>query len=174
VVKTRKAPARARSRLRARTIADRPDCDIPFQTPPALPPGVHVAPFLSWTGEPLLLVIDDKGEEELAVRMTEVRALQHRKGDYEFPFVTPKWLGQMARPWHRGVWRAPFTIHGGRQYFAIDAHGRMVAVKYLKGAGGTRAYLDPQNEAEAVAACRAALRAEDPVVRPRPRGESRW
>lgn len=173
----RSADTRPRAGTRRRVsrviTQDQPDSDIPFVIPAQLTPGVHVAPFLSWTGEPLLLVINGRGEEELVVRLTGVRALEHRKGQVEYPFVTPQWLGNMTRPWQRGVWRSPFTVRGGRQYLAVDAHGRLVAVKWLRLDGVAASVFDPQNEAEAVAACRAALRAEDPVVRPRPRGESR-
>jgi hypothetical protein len=159
---------------RQATIAAQPDCDIPFETPAPLPPGLHVAPFLSWTGKPLLLVIDDKGEEELLIDITEVRSVQHEDGFYEFPFLTPKWLGEVARPWHRGVWRSPFTVRGGWHYLAVDAHGRLVNVQYWHPKANLHLGDEPKTEAEAVANCRAALRAEDPVVRSRPLNETRW
>jgi hypothetical protein len=164
--KRTKPRRRKRSHLRV-TINPRPDSDIPFEIPPDLPPGVHVAPFLREDGAPLLLVIDDKGEEVLVVEFVEVRARQHEARAYEFPFVTPQWLGEVARPWRRGVWRSPFTLHGGRQYIAVDSHGRLVRVEYIAPHG--RSYSEVKDEATAVASLRAVLRAKDPVARPRRR-----
>jgi hypothetical protein len=147
-----------------KTAAEKPTAGIPLYTPEPLPDGVHIAPYRSWTGELVLLVITDGHQHLPQLRLHELRS---PLADDPFDYSAAALSGYL-HPWNRGVYRDPhFRAHGQfvERYLAIDSHGRSINTEVV----GSRITTE-----QAIEACRRALLTEDPIIRTRPRGETRF
>ena len=149
-----------RSRVKPIEQRDR----IPYFEPGPLPDGLHIAPWRSWDGSPLLVVVKDG---QMPFPPLHIDALRSPMREDPFPY-SDKWLAGYLKPWARGVYRDPNPPTGFKvdRFLAVDSHGRIIHVAVEVGAThGTKEMIDM---------CRRVLVDEDPLLRPRPRGQTRF
>jgi hypothetical protein len=166
--------ARTPSRRHARTTSVAPlrrsspalesEDAIPYLEPDPLPDGLHIAPWRSWDGAPMLVVISRGGAPFPPLRIAELRS---PISDDPFPY-SAQWLAGYHRTWDRGVYLDPtFADRDDRaaRFLAIDSHGRNIHITIAR---------TEQERPSAIYECRQALLREDPIMRPRPRGQTRF
>lgn len=140
----------------------------PVFTPEPLPDGLHIAPFRSWEGEPVLLVIRGGVARYPVLKIGTLTSGMASNID-PLPYSAES-LSGYHRTWERGVYRDPNFVEGGEyveRYFAVDSHGRRIHVALVR--AGCNAPGGRESREGAIGACKWALITEDSIIRRRPR-----